>query len=342
MSDPSVEGSDKTAVVEKGTSGPAPESAQLENRRRTVLLIIVTVAALLALAYGAFHFYDANHKEDPNIVQSSGRIESPETYIAAPTATRVLSVAVKEGDAVRKGQVIVVLDSGLLRQKIEQSAPALKQSLHAKQETDAQVAAVQQQIDKARAKSKGLVAKIFSTKGGREKQEMQLRTEMMEAKMMSMQACSAVATVEGARSQASSKLSYFNITSPIDGICTIRSTQPGELVSAGQVMLTLVSLNSAYMRGFVPEGDIARIKIGQAAQVFLDSDATKPVRPLSGRVTAIDADPSFTPENVYFKKDRVRQAYGIKITIDHANGLAKPGMPAQAKIVLNANSQEKN
>jgi HlyD family secretion protein len=251
-------------------------------------------------------------------------------------------VAVKEGDAVRKGQVIVVLDSGMLRQKIEQSAPALKQALHAKQETDAQVAAVQQQIDQARAKSKGLVAKIFSTKGGREKQEMQLRTEMMEAKMMSMQARSAVATVEGARSQASSKLSYFNIISPIDGICTIRSTQPGELVSAGQVMLTLVSLNCAYMRGFVPEGDIARIKIGQAAQVFLDSDATKPVTPLSGKVTAIDADPSFTPENVYFKKDRVRQAYGIKIAIDHPNGLAKPGMPAQAKIVLNANSQEKN
>jgi HlyD family secretion protein len=175
------------------------------------------------------------------------------------------------------------------------------------------------------------LAKVFSTKGGREAKENQLRGEMLQAQMMSMQARSAVASVQGARTQASSKLSYFNITSPIDGTCTTRSTQPGELVAAGQVMLTLVSLNSAYVRGFVPESDVARIKIGQPAQVFLDSTSTKP---LTGKITSIDAEASFTPENIYFKKDRVRQAYGIKISIDHPNGLAKPGMPAEAKIIL--------
>ena len=111
-------------------------------------------------------------------------------------------------------------------------------------------------------------------------------------------------------------------------------------------MLTIVDPKSAYMRGFITEADVARIKIGQAAQVFLDSDSTKPnsnsTEPLSGKVTSIDSAPSFTPENVYFKKDRIRQAYGIKISIDHPNGLAKPGIPAEAKIVLNANNKEKN
>lgn len=162
---------------------------------------------------------------------------------------------------------------------------------------------------------------------------MQLRKDMLQAKMMSFQAHSAATTIEDARAQASSKLSYFNIVSPIDGICSIRSVEPGELVAAGQVMLTLVDPKSAYLRGFVPESAIARIKIGQAAQVFLDSDATKP---LNGRVTSIDNAPSFTPENVYFKKDRLKQAVGLKISIDHSEGLAKPGMPADAKIILNS------
>ena len=265
------------------------------------------------------------------------RIEAPETYVCAPTATRVTSIAVKEGDYVHKGQLIVRLDSDDLQKKIDASAPSLKAALHARHETDAQVAAVQQEIGEARAKSHGFLAKIFSTKSGREKQANQLRGEMLQAKMMSMQARSAVASVQGARTQASSKLSYFNITSPLDGVCTVRSAQPGELVKAGQVMLTLVSLDSAYMRGFVPESDIARIQIDQPAQVFLDSASTEP---LSGRITSIDSAASFTPENIYFKKDRVRQAYGIKISIDHPNGLAKPGMPAEAKIVLHSDKQK--
>ena len=173
-------------------------STQFRNQRRTFLLIIVVSTALLAIGYGAFKFF-SNHSDDPNIVRLSGRIEASETHIAAPTATRVKSVAVQEGDTVRKGQLVIVLDSGILQKKIGQSAPALKAALRAKHETDAHIAAVNQEISKARAKSKGLLAKIFSTKGGREKKEMQLRTAMLQAQMMSMQARTAVATVEGAR-----------------------------------------------------------------------------------------------------------------------------------------------
>jgi multidrug resistance efflux pump len=328
----------QAAPIEDG-NGVSQRSVlqRVRQGRLKVVLSVVAIVALLGAAYGGFRYFSAQ-SEDLNIVRVSGRIESPETYIAAPTATRIKSVAVKEGDAVRKGQLIVTLDSENLQKRITDSAPALKAALHARRETDVQIAAVQTEIGEARAKSHGFLAKIFSTKSGREKKETQLRSEMLQAQMMSMQARSAVASVQSARTQASSKLSYFNITSPIEGKCTVRSAEPGELVSAGRVMLTLVGLNSAYMRGFVPESDIARIKIGQAAKVFLDSDETKP---LSGRVTAIDDKPSFTPENIYFKKDRVRQAFGINISIDHSNGLAKPGMPADARIVLNSKNEKK-
>jgi multidrug resistance efflux pump len=330
--------SNKPSVIELDEKEPdQPLATQLRKQARSSMLrATVIFAVLMAAGFASFHFY-SNRPDDSNIVNVSGRIEAAETHISAGTASRVKSVTVKEGDPVHKGQLIVMLDSENLQKNIRESAPALKAALHARQETDVQVAAVQNRISQARAKSHGFFAKIFSTKGGREKKETQLRTEMLQAKMMSMQARSAVASVQGARTQASSKLSYFNITSPIDGICTTRSTQPGELVAAGQVLLTLVDLKSAYLRGFIPEADVARIKFGQEAQVFLDSDATKP---LSGRVVAIDNAPSFTPENVYFKKDRVRQAFGINISIDHPNGLAKPGMPAEAKIVLK--SERKN
>jgi HlyD family secretion protein len=328
--DLSAETTDKESVVGKDDKAldQRPFAYFRKHRQTTILLLLLL---LLAAGYAAYHLYSTN-SEQSNMVQVSGRIEAVETHISAGIATRVTSVLVKEGDQVHKGQLIVTLDSGSLQKSLGASGPALKAALSARRATNAQVAAVRQEIGVARAKSHGFLAKIFSTKGGRAKKEQQMRTEMLQAQMMSMQARSAVASVEGAREQASSKLSYFNITSPIDGVCTIKSTEPGELVAAGQVLLTLADLNSAYLRGFVPQADIARIKVGQTAQVFLDAD---PKNALSGTVTSIDAAPSFTPENIYFKNDRLRQAFGIKISIDHPNGLVKPGMSAEAKIVFN-------
>jgi len=329
---------DKSSDIDKDKPGLKKKLLNLwkNQRKLSILLLAVIVAAVLAAGYAACQL--AISIADANKLHVSGRIESPETHISAPAATRVKSVMVKEGDTVHKGQLIVTLDSQDLQKKIDESGPALKEALNARRQTDRQVNAVQHQIGEARAKSHGLFAKLFSTKSGREKQATQLRGEMMQAKMMSFQARSAVAEVQGAQAQGTEKLSYFNITSPIDGICATRSTEPGELVAAGQIMLTLVDPDSAYLRGFVPEGDIARIKIGQPAEVFLDANSTKA---LSGRVRSIDAAPSFTPENVYFKKDRLRQAFGITISIDHPNGQAKPGMSAEANILFNS-KQENN
>ncbi len=330
----SEKSSDKRSGIDVDEHNLGPQSFNpFRNRRHTTtLLLVVTLAALIAAGYVAYQFYLTGRQES-NIIRVNGRIEAHETHISAPTATRVKSVTVKEGEFVHKGQLIVMLDSENLQKRISASGPALKAALTARRETDLQVAAVQQQIGEARARSKGFIAKLFSTRKGRAEKATQLRGDLLQAKMMSSQARSAVATVEGARAQASSKLSYFNITSPIDGICATRSSEPGELVAAGQVMLTLVDLSSAYLRGFLPESDVARIKIGQSAEVFLDSRSAKP---FSGRVTSIDAHPSFTPANVYFKNDRLRQAFGITISIDHPNGLAKPGMPAEANVLFNS------
>jgi HlyD family secretion protein len=94
--------------------------------------------------------------------------------------------------------------------------------------------------------------------------------------------------------------------------------------------LTVINPDEVYLRGFIPEGEIADLKVGQPAKVFLDS---RPDLPLSAKISVIDTQASFTPENIYFKEDRVKQVFGVKISIDRPDGLAKPGMPADAEIV---------
>ena len=121
------------------------------------------------------------------------------------------------------------------------------------------------------------------------------------------------------------------IAAPFDGTVMTRSAEPGEVVQAGTAIVTLLDLSKVYLRGFVPEGDIGKVKIGQASRIYLDSS---PDRAVGAEVQRIDPQATFTPENTYFRDDRVKQVVGVKLLLKGATGFAKPGMPADGEILV--------
>lgn len=130
--------------------------------------------------------------------------------------------------------------------------------------------------------------------------------------------------------EIAARIQDLEIVSPINGVVLTRTTEPGEVIASGKTLLTLVNLGNVFLRGYIPEARVGAIRVGQPAQVFLDS---APERPLKATVSAIDTEASFTPENIYFRDDRVTQVFGLKLRIDNPQGFAKPGMPADAKIL---------
>ena len=110
-----------------------------------------------------------------------------------------------------------------------------------------------------------------------------------------------------------------------------RAAEPGEVVTAGTAIVTLLDMSKVYLRGFVPEGQIGKVKIGQPARVYLDS---APDKPIEAMVQRIDPQATFTPENTYFRDDRVKQVVGVKLQLKGAIGFAKPGMPADGEILV--------
>jgi len=148
------------------------------------------------------------------------------------------------------------------------------------------------------------------------------------------QLAAAQAEVERAianESEIAARLDNLEILSPIDGVVVSRMVEPGEVISAGTTVITVVNLDEVYLRGYIPEGEVGNVRVGQPAQVFLDS---APDVPLDATVIAIDTEASFTPENIYFEDDRVTQSFGLRIGIENPEGFAKPGMPADAEIPL--------
>ena len=89
------------------------------------------------------------------------------------------------------------------------------------------------------------------------------------------------------------------------------------------------------MRGFVPEGQIGKVKLDQPARIYLDSNPSKPI---SATVQRIDPQATFTPENTYFRDDRVKQVVGVKVRLMEGIGFAKPGMPADGEILVQGNT----
>ena len=144
----------------------------------------------------------------------------------------------------------------------------------------------------------------------------------------------AQADAERARAQlteAQANRKDLQVIAPFTGTVATRTAEPGEVVMAGTPIITLVNLAQVYLRGFVPEGQIGRVRVGQPARVFLDSAPTKPV---DAFVSRVDPEASFTPENTYFREDRVKQVVGVKLQLRGAVGFAKPGMPADGEILV--------
>jgi HlyD family secretion protein len=133
------------------------------------------------------------------------------------------------------------------------------------------------------------------------------------------------------REEARANRRDLQVIAPFAGTVATRTGEPGEVVMAGTPIITLLNLAEVYLRAFVPEGDIGRVRVGQPARVYLDSAPSEPVEAF---VSRIDPEASFTPENTYFREDRVKQVVGVKLQLHGAVGFAKPGMPADGEVLV--------
>ena len=147
-----------------------------------------------------------------------------------------------------------------------------------------------------------------------------------------------VASAEAQTQQASAELAEaednrrdLTIKAPFSGTVMTRAAEPGEVVVEGTAIITLLNLRKVYLRGFVPEGQIGKVKVGQPARVYLDSSPQKPV---DAYVSRIDPQATFTPENTYFRDDRVKQVVGLKLQLTGGFGFAKPGMPVDGEVLV--------
>lgn len=143
------------------------------------------------------------------------------------------------------------------------------------------------------------------------------------------------ADIERAEAQKgvlAAQISDRQIDSPVDGVVLSKTAEPGEVLAGGAALLTVGNIDRPWVRGYISETDLGRVKTGMAAEVTTDS---YPGKIYKGRITFINSEAEFTPKQIQTTEERVKLVYRIKIEVENPNRELKSNMPVDAVIRVN-------
>jgi len=151
-----------------------------------------------------------------------------------------------------------------------------------------------------------------------------LKKELATAQGQVKEAASALEVIQ-------TQIEYSNLYAPTSGVVLVKNAEPGEFVVPGGAVVTLGQIEKPWLKAFINESDLGRVKLGQKVSVTTD---TYPGKEYPGKVTFISSEAEFTPKNVQTAKERVKLVYRIKVALENPQNELKPGMPADAQIHL--------
>jgi HlyD family secretion protein len=143
------------------------------------------------------------------------------------------------------------------------------------------------------------------------------------------------ADISRARAQVAITDTQINdtvVTSPVDGVVLVKSAEVGEVLAAGTTVVTIGDIEHPWLRAYISETDLGRVKLGQSASLTTDSF---PGKTYPGRVSFISSEAEFTPKQIQTREERVKLVYRIKIDVDNQSHELKSNMPVDAEIQIN-------
>jgi len=317
--------------------------------------LALLVALSVAAAWGGRHLGGGA----PKAVAVTGTIEATQVDVSVKITGRILVRLVKEGDRVTRGQVLVRLDDSELAADVRRQDAGLRSAEATLR--DLEKGARPQEIEDARAAvssaeatrtmtereyqrsdqlyTKNLIA-AQDVDRARQAYEVAKAQERIARERLALLLAGSrpdqidaarwqVTQAESALAQAQSRLREARVVSPIDGVVLRKNLEAGETANPGVPILTLVNPKDVWLRAYVPETEVGRLKVGDTAALRVDAF---PNRVFTGRLIEIGSEAEFTPRNVQTKKERVTLVFRIKIQIDNPDGLLKPGLPADADV----------
>jgi HlyD family secretion protein len=326
------------------------------NKRLLVIVVLFVAAGAAAYAY-----FVLRPEDDSKQVRVSGNIEVTDVEVSFRMAGWVEARPASEGQTIRKGELVARLDHTELAQQaalreaevaaFEAELAALTAGSRPQEIAAAQAAVAQAEAELERARLEFERQKSLFERRVTSEQNFEVARSSYEAAAAKLQEAREQLDLvrEGPRQEeitrararldqakqslaiARTRLGYATLEAPLSGMVLSENVESGEYVVPGVPVVTIGDLVHAWVRAYVNETDLGRVKPGQKVCVTTD---TYPDKVYPGELTFISSEAEFTPKNVQTTEERVKLVYRIKIEIANPDLELKPGMPADAQIWL--------
>jgi HlyD family secretion protein len=323
-----------------------------QHRLLALLAAIASALALVAIFW-------PRHRRAPNKLLLSGTIEAHQSVLGFKVPGRIATLPVEEGQEVQAGALLATLDNDDYRQQVALDAAVLRT-----REAELALALAGTRNQELRAAAQAVVdaEADLSLKRAEYERARQLLSDraitretydVNEAALKRAQAVwqrarqSYSEAREGVRKEqidisragvgqarealrmSQIRLSYTELRAPTAGVVLVRDAELGEVVAPGTPVMTVADVDHVWMRAYVNEPDLPRVRWGQAATVRTDA---RPGKSYVGRISFISSEAEFTPKSVETHKERVTLVYRTKIDLDNPAHELKPGMPVDAVV----------
>ena len=343
-----------------GSMNQPPRSLLAAGETTMKRLFLILIVAAVAVG-AAIRFYPQwfGKRTAENELKLSGNIEAHESLVSFKVTGRIIDLPVDEGMTMKAGDLLARLDSDDYRQQVEVDEATTR--VRDRQLALGLAGSRAQEIEAARQSIVDAQADLDQKKKDFERYDALYKLDEITGQIRD-QAATAVTRaqatleraqqiynelVEGTRKEeldvdrsnvrqahqnlemSRIRLSYTVLRAPFNGVVLVRQAELGEVVSPGTPIVTLADLDHIWLRVYLPETDLGKVRWGQDVDIRTD---TYPGKLYHGRVSVIASDAEFTPKSVQTEQERVTLVYRIKVDVENPNYELKPGMPADAYI----------
>ncbi|MEO1138205.1 MAG: HlyD family efflux transporter periplasmic adaptor subunit [Pseudomonadota bacterium] len=308
----------------------------------------VIAAAIVILGGGAVVYSVLSQQREhlpDGFVQGNGRIEAEQVEIAPKTAGRVDTILAIEGDLLETGNLLVEMDTDELEAELDRAKADVALARQTKAEAEAFVLQRQSELRLAEhefQRARTLLASEHIPESVFDERETTLRVAEAVLGAASARVATSESQIAAAQAEVrriTTQVRDSTLSAPLPGRVLYRLAEPGEVVAAGEPILTLLSLDNVYMEVFLPAGDAGLLPIGAEARIILD---VLPDYTIPAVVSFVSPEAQFTPKQVETLDEREKLVFRVRVRIppelvagriEHV----KTGLRGVAVIRLNSN-----
>lgn len=271
-------------------------------------------------------------KDEEIKADAYGNFEATETIISSESNGKLLSFSIKEGQKLKKGVLVGIIDTTQLHLKKAQ-LKASKTVVYSKSKSVLSQVTVLKSQKSSALRSKTRIENLIRENAGTQKQLDDINDkidfinqQIRSAKTQDKPIISGVNPINAQIDQLNDQILKSKIINPVNGTVLTKYAEPNELTSFGRPLYKIADLDMMIFKGYISEKQLSNINIGDIVNIKIDGiDGSKSY---DGKVSWISSEAEFTPKIIQTKEERINLVYAIKVAVKNDKSI-KIGMPAE-------------